>query len=80
MFCHWIWIILGLLEFYVNRKYGTYGKQKMEELYVYQMLQNTVPSPKFFLIIHIVLEGTTLASLSNFKMLQSLSLSLMILT
>lgn len=40
MFCHWIWIIYESLEFYADRKYGTYGEQKMEEVYVYQMLQN----------------------------------------
>ena len=36
--------------------------------------RNTVQSLKFFLIIHIMLEGTILAILNNFKVLQSWSL------
>lgn len=64
---HWNFMLIENMAHMVNRNRRALCLPNVTKC------RNAVSSLKFFLIIHIILVGTTLAILNNLKMLQSLS-------
>lgn len=73
MFYHWIWIIWGSLEFYVENMTHNWWTENEWTLCLPNVTKCS-PIPEILLIIHIILERTTLAILNSFKMMESSSL------